>query len=80
MSETYPFDDDRGLFPDRITAAVPRGFRDQVRRAAVVRHVSMGELIRRALSDHIGDTVERLVGKADADEAPHHDYKQPPER
>jgi hypothetical protein len=48
-----PFDDGRGQYPDRITAAAPRGFRDEVKRAAEAEHITMGEFVRRALAERI---------------------------
>jgi hypothetical protein len=46
---TPSFDDGRGRCPDRITVAVPRGFRDDVKRAASAERVSMAEFVRREL-------------------------------
>jgi len=43
------FNDGRGRCPDRIAAAAPGGFRDQVKRAAQAERITMGEFVRRAL-------------------------------
>jgi hypothetical protein len=48
-----PFDDGRGQYPDRIAAAAPRGFRDQVKRAAQAERITMGEFVRRAISQRV---------------------------
>jgi hypothetical protein len=48
-----PFNDGRGRYPDRIEAAAPRGFREQVKRAAEAERISMGEFVRRALAQRI---------------------------
>jgi hypothetical protein len=47
------FDDGRGRYPDRIAAAAPRGFRDQVKRAAQAERITMGEFVRRAICERI---------------------------
>lgn len=47
------FDDGRGRYPDRIAAAAPRGFRKQVKRAAEVEQITMGEFVRRAISERV---------------------------
>ena len=47
------FDHGRGRYPDRIAAAAPRGFRDQVKRAAEAECITMGEFVRRAVADRI---------------------------
>lgn len=44
-----PFDDGRGLYPERLAAAVPRGFNDLVREAAGIEGVTIAEFVRRAL-------------------------------
>ena len=50
MIHDHPsFDDGRGRYPDRIAAAAPRGFRDQVKRAARAERITMGEFVRRAI-------------------------------
>ena len=50
MIHDHPsFDDGRGRYPDRIAAAAPRGFRDQVKRAAQAERITMGEFVRRAI-------------------------------
>jgi hypothetical protein len=50
MIHDHPsFDDGRGHYPDRIAAAAPRGFRDQVKRAAQAERITMGEFVRRAI-------------------------------
>jgi hypothetical protein len=46
-------DDGRGQYPDRIAAAAPRGFRDQVKRAAQAERITMGEFVRRAISQRV---------------------------
>jgi hypothetical protein len=48
-----PFDDGRGRYPDRIAAAAPRGFREQVKRAAQAERITMGEFVRRAICDRM---------------------------
>jgi hypothetical protein len=53
MLAQSPFNDGRGRYPDRIEAAAPRGFRDQVRRAAAAERISMGEFVRRAISQRV---------------------------
>ena len=40
-------------YPDEVRARAPRGFRDQVRRAAEVERLPVSEFIRRAISDRI---------------------------
>ena len=40
-------------YPDEVRARAPRGFRDQVRRAAGVERLPVSEFIRRAISDRI---------------------------
>jgi hypothetical protein len=50
--------DGRGRYPDRITAAAPRGFRDEVRRAAAAERITMGEFVRRAIAERIGNGDE----------------------
>ena len=47
------FDDGRGLYPERITASVPRGLPDLVREAAEIEGVSANEFVRRALAVRI---------------------------
>jgi hypothetical protein len=50
MIHVHPsFDDGRGRYPDRIAAAAPSGFRDQVKRAAQAERITMGEFVRRAI-------------------------------
>lgn len=44
-----PFEDGRGLYPERLSAAVPRGFNDLVREAADAERVTVAEFMRRAL-------------------------------
>lgn len=44
-----PFEDGRGLYPERLSAAVPRGFNDLVREAADAERVTVAEFVRRAL-------------------------------
>jgi hypothetical protein len=53
-----PFDDGRGRYPDRIAAAAPRGFREQVKRAAQAERITMGEFVRRAISERIGNGAD----------------------
>ena len=54
MIHDHPsFDDGRGRYPDRIAAAAPRGFRDQVKRAAQAERITMGEFVRRAICDRV---------------------------
>jgi hypothetical protein len=50
-----PFNDGRGRYPDRIAAAAPRGFREQVKRAAQAERITMGEFVRRAIAERIGN-------------------------
>lgn len=44
-----PFEDGRGLYPERLSAVVPRGFSDLVRGAAGLEGVTIAEFVRRAL-------------------------------
>ncbi len=53
MFAQSPFNDGRGGYPDRIEAAAPRGFREQVKRAARAERIAMGEFVRRALAERI---------------------------
>ena len=48
------FDDGRGLYPERITASVPRGLPDLVRQTAAAEGVSAAEFVRRAIAARIG--------------------------
>jgi hypothetical protein len=54
VDATSPFNDGRGQYPDRIAAAAPRGFRDEVKRAAAAERITMGEFVRRAIVERIG--------------------------
>jgi predicted HicB family RNase H-like nuclease len=56
MFEAIKHNDERGKYPEIITIRVPVGLRDAVRQVAASEHVSMQELIRRA----IGERIERL--------------------
>jgi predicted HicB family RNase H-like nuclease len=58
MYEASKYNDERGKYPEIITVRVPVGLRDAVRQVAASEHVSMQELIRRA----IGERIERLAG------------------
>jgi predicted HicB family RNase H-like nuclease len=58
MFEAIKHNDERGKYPEIITVRVPVGLRDAVRQVAASEHVSMQELIRRA----IGERIERLTG------------------
>ena len=53
MFAHFDFEDGRGRYPDRIATAAPRGFRDEVKRAAEAEHITMGEFVRRALAEGI---------------------------
>jgi hypothetical protein len=55
VDATSPFNDGRGRYPDRIAAAAPRGFRELVKRAAAAERITMGEFVRRAIAERIGD-------------------------
>jgi predicted HicB family RNase H-like nuclease len=58
MFKVIKYNDERGKYPEIITVRVPVGLRDAVRQVAASEHVSMQELIRRA----IGERIERLTG------------------
>jgi predicted HicB family RNase H-like nuclease len=58
MYEAIKYNDGRGKYPEIITVRVPAGLRDAVRQVAASEHVSMQELIRRA----IGERIEPLTG------------------
>jgi hypothetical protein len=55
MFDANPFDDGRGRYPDRISAQVPRGFRQVVSAAAAKESISAPEFVRRALMRAIED-------------------------
>jgi hypothetical protein len=55
MFDCSPFDDGRGRYPDRISAQVPRGFRQVVSAAAERQGISGAEFARRALVRAIED-------------------------
>jgi hypothetical protein len=40
-------------YPDELRARAPRGFRDQVKRAANAERITMGEFVRRAVAERI---------------------------
>ena len=44
MFDANPFDDGRGRYPDRVSAQVPRGFRQVVSAAAAKESISAPEL------------------------------------
>ena len=48
-----PFVKNPCRYPDEVRARAPRGFRDQVKRAAEIERLRVSEFIRRALSDRI---------------------------
>lgn len=48
-----PFDDGRGLYPERLAASVPRGLNDLVRAAAEAEGVTVAEFVRRALAHRL---------------------------
>lgn len=48
-----PFEDGRGLYSERLSAAVPRGFNALVREAAAVEGVTVAEFVRRALAHRL---------------------------
>lgn len=52
------FDDGRGRYPDKITVAVPRGFRQAVSRVAEADRKTAAELIREAIERHV-DEIEQ---------------------
>jgi predicted HicB family RNase H-like nuclease len=58
MFDAIKYNDERSKYPEIITVRVPVGLRDAVRQVAASEHVSMQELIRRA----IGERIERLTG------------------
>ena len=45
-------------YPDEVRARAPRGLRDRLRQAASTERITMGEFVRRAVSDRI-ETVSR---------------------
>ncbi len=53
MFEGLTFDDGRGLYPERLKAAVPLGTRVRVKRKAEEEGISAGELIRRAVQFYL---------------------------
>ena len=55
MFDANPFDDGRGRYPDRISAQVPRGFRQVVSAAAAKEGLNAPEFVRRALMRAIED-------------------------
>jgi hypothetical protein len=56
-----PFVKNPCRYPDEVRARAPRGFRDQVKRAAQVERLPVSEFIRRAVSDRI-EAVTRHDG------------------
>lgn len=50
------FDDGRGLYPERLSAAVPRGLSTLVKQAAQAEGVSINEFVRRAVAYRITQT------------------------
>ena len=53
-SEHRPsFDDGRGLYPDRVTAAAPIGMRADIRRAASLTGTTAAAFIRNAINQHV---------------------------
>jgi hypothetical protein len=56
---TSESDDGRGRFLDVLSVKTPIGLRDELRRAAAVEKISVGEFVRRALGEAIG---ARAVG------------------
>ena len=48
-----PFVKNPCRYPDEVRARAPRGFRDQVKRAAEVERLPVSEFIRRAVSERI---------------------------
>jgi len=64
-SEVMIFDpslleDGRGIYPDRITANVPRGFRERVRRASRAEQTTSAEFIRRAISERAEKILDEV--------------------
>lgn len=57
MFQPMQFDDGRGLFPDRLTASVPRGFKSYVRRAAETINVPLAEFVRRAVEERANEVL-----------------------
>ncbi len=58
------FDDGRGRYPDKLTLQVPRGFREMAKRAAQAERSSMGELIRRAVIQHVESVLNDDNGRS----------------
>ena len=56
-----PFVKNPCRYPDEVRARAPRGFRDQVKRAANAECITMGEFVRRAVSERI-EAVSRNDG------------------
>ncbi len=57
MFQPMQFDDGRGLFPDRLTASVPRGFKSYVRRAAEVVNQPLADFVRRAVEERAHEVL-----------------------
>ena len=47
------FTDGRGLYPERLSASVPRGLNDLIKRASELEGVPCSEFIRRAIAARI---------------------------
>jgi hypothetical protein len=48
-----PFVKNPCRYPDEVRAKAPRGFRDQIKRAAHAERITMGEFVRRAVAERI---------------------------
>lgn len=57
-----PFVKNPCRFPDEVRARAPRGFREQVKRAAQAERVTMGEFIRAAVSERLAAVRARDEG------------------
>ncbi|SOR30292.1 protein of unknown function [Methylorubrum extorquens] len=47
------FNDGRGLYPERLSVTVPRGFPAVVKQAAEAEKVSVAEFVRRAVAHRV---------------------------
>jgi hypothetical protein len=63
MSSLSAPDDERyGQFPSVLSVKTPLGMRGQLRAAAAVEKISVGEFVRRALGEAIGGRSTRREG------------------